>query len=405
MYHAGGPTPLEQENLVANMGAATAILQDEQARSGNTVRDPAGPTSGLAIKQSQLNSLRKRHTFLNEYEDEVILHCPIDTLLKLESTSIKLKNLEKANDVDSKLTANRDNLPTTKLQVKEGEDNRWTVLHEARFLPGAGSSASKQWLRAREVMGREGHVAISTYDMGAVGLAGYVTPRGWYEIHDPGSSNLSLRQFSINNCGKKTSVKHGEYEEDLAEVVELGEFKCALRVLREAMSYVHPWNKSVAALEGFLIQSNYCTGDLEGLEKQASLLAQFVDYVLRENSNRWRGQESFLSIGDLKGTWESFFGGRPQSALAKAKKKDFGNKQQGTQQGRQGDSINDWRNQVAPHLWKEDICVLWNMGRCLKQNGACETKGGKKLRHVCNFRPQPNMRACGSNHASCFFHG
>ena len=384
------------------MGAATTILLDEQARSGSTVQDPGTTGTGQSIKQSQLNSLRRRHTFLNEYEDEVILHTPIDTLLKLESTSIKLKNLEKANDVDSKLTANRDNLPTTKLTIKAGEDNRWTTLHESRFLAGAGCSASKMWLRAREVMGREGHAAISTYDMGAVGLAGYVTPKGWYELHDPGSSNLSLRQFSINNCGKKTAVRQGEYEEELGEVVELGEFKCALRVLREATAYVHPWNKSVAALEGYLIQTNYCSGDLEGLEKQAGLLAQFVDYVLRENSNRWRGQETFLSIGELKSTWESFFGGRPQSALAKAKKKDTGAKTQ----GKQGDNTYSWRNNttVNPMLWKEDICVLWNLGKCLKQPGMCETKGGKKLRHVCNFRPQPHMMACGSNHAACFFH-
>ena len=108
-------------------------------------------------------------------------------------------------------------------------------------------------------------------------------------------------------------------DDDLSEVLELGEFKCALRALREAMNFVHPWNKSVAALEGFLIQSQYCMVDLAGLDKQATLLSQFVDYVLRENSNRWRGLEAFITIGELKPTWESFFGGRPQSALVKAK--------------------------------------------------------------------------------------
>jgi len=390
------------------MAVATCILADEQARSGgNPTTDPAG--AGQSFKQAQLDSLRKRHHFLNEYEDEVILHTPIDTLLKLESTSIKLKNLEKANDIDDKLTSNRDNLPNTRLKVVAGEDNRWTNMHEARFLPGIGSSAVKQWLRAREVMGRKGHAAISTYDMGAVGLAGYVTPKGWYEIHDPGSSNLSLRQFSINNCGKKVATKSGEYEEDMADVVEIGEFKCAVRVLREAMSFVHPWNKSVAALEGFLIQSNFCKKDLEGLEKTAGLLSQFVDYVLRENSNRWRGQEAFLSIGDLKGTWDSFFGGRPQSSLVKTKKPGSYNNSNNNwgstgrnQIGNSGQA--GWRAEATPIQWKEDICVLWNAGRCLKPTGTCETKGGKKLRHVCNFRPQPNMRACQANHASFCFH-
>ena len=307
------------------MSNATIYIEDENSRSrSNPTADPGSghqQTGYQAILNiTQLASLRKRHVFLNEYSDEIIISTPIDTLLKLESTSIKLKNLEKAKDIDDKLTGNRDNLPDTIIQVEKGVDNRWDKLHDARFLPGMGGSAVKTWLKAREVMGRGGHAPIATYDMGSVGLAGYVTPKGWLEIHDPGSSNLSLRQFSINNCGKRTMSRGSDnMDDDMADVMEVGEFKCALRVLREAMTFVHPWNKSVATLEGFLIQANYCSTDLSGIEKQATILSQFVDYVLRENSNRWRGQESFLTIGDLKSSWESFFGGRPQSILAKTK--------------------------------------------------------------------------------------
>ena len=103
-------------------------------------------------------------------------------------------------------------------------------------------------------------------------------------------------------------------------MAEMGKLKCALRVLREAMVFVHPWNKSVSAIEGFLIQNQYCTSDLEGLEKQAQILSQLIDYCLRENSNRWRGHEAFLTVSKLKGTWSSFFGARPQALLAKARK-------------------------------------------------------------------------------------
>ena len=296
------------------MSNATIYIEDENSRSrSNPTADPGSghqQTGYQAILNiTQLASLRKRHVFLNEYSDEIIISTPIDTLLKLESTSIKLKNLEKAKDIDDKLTGNRDNLPDTIIQVEKGVDNRWDKLHDSRFLPGMGGSAVKTWLKAREVMGRGGHAPIATYDMGSVGLAGYVTPKGWLEIHDPGSSNLSLRQFSINNCGKRTMSRGSDnMDDDMADVMEVGEFKCALRVLREAMTFVHPWNKSVATLEGFLIQANYCSTDLSGIEKQATILSQFVDYVLRENSNRWRGQESFLTIGDLKSSWESFFG-------------------------------------------------------------------------------------------------
>ena len=167
------------------------------------------------------------------------------------------------------------------------------------------------------------------------------------------------------------------------------------------MTFVHPWNKSVATLEGFLIQANYCSTDLSGIEKQATILSQFVDYVLRENSNRWRGQESFLTIGDLKSSWESFFGGRPQSILAKTKNQGQNNSG-GQFQGGSGQG----RVNVPAGLWKDDICVMWNIGKCLKPPGLCYTKGGKQLRHVCNHRPDPARPAvaCGANHSAFFYH-
>ncbi len=137
--------------------------------------------------------------------------------------------------------------------------------------------------------------------MKSIGLAGYVTTQGWGAIHDPGNSNILLRMFSINNCGRKIQGKIGEQEDNFYDVVEIGEYKVALRVLRGAMSFVHPWNKSVAALERFMLMSNFCARDLEGLDRQAVLLTQFTDYVLRENSNRWRGLESFMGIDELNG--------------------------------------------------------------------------------------------------------
>ena len=267
-----------------------------------------------------LDSLRKRHIFLNEYSDSILRSFPLETFLKLESTSIKLKTLDKARATEDRLAANRDALINTDIQVKGGVDNRLTRLHEARFLPGMGCSAAKMWEAGRSVLGNDGHAAISTYDMQSVGLAGYVTTQGWGAIHDPGNPNISLKMFSINNCGRQAVAKSGDLEDILVDVVELGEFKVALRVLREAMCFVHPWNKSVSAIEGFLHQNNFCSKDLEGLEKQAVILTQFVDYILRENSNRWRGLESFVSINELRSSWESFFGARPQAMLSKSRR-------------------------------------------------------------------------------------
>ena len=396
---------LDEENLTSAVNGASAMIAEEQSRSRN-VSDPGTRQSTLTT--CHLEALKRRHMFLKEYSDEILASTPIETLLKLESTSIKLRNLEKGEGTDDKLALNRDNLETTNFSVEAGTDNRWSKLHAARFLPGAGCSAVKLWLRAREILEGSKIPPIAVYDMASIGLAGYVTPKGWATIHDPGNSSLQLRLFSINNCGKRVSSKTTEYEDDnLNDIAELGELKCALRVLREAMAYVHPWNKSIAALEGFLLQNNFCNSDLGGTEKSVATLSQFIDYCLRENSNRWRGQEAFLIDGELKGTWESFYGARPQAMLAKGKKAGPSSQCSNQTTGSQANSRNS--NTWTGHnkeLFFDDICVLWNIGKCVKPVGSCATKKGRPLRHVCNYRPNMNNMTyyCGANHVACNNH-
>jgi hypothetical protein len=87
--------------------------------------------------------------------------------------------------------------------------------------------------------------------MQSIGLGGFISKRGWIEIHNVGSDAISIKMFNINNCSSKVSSKT-EAGDDFKEVSDLGEFKLALRVLREAMSFVHPWNKSIVALDGFM---------------------------------------------------------------------------------------------------------------------------------------------------------
>jgi hypothetical protein len=107
--------------------------------------------------------------------------------------------------------------------------------------------------------------------------------------------------FSIDNCeARVVSGKPGTTQDgNLADIVELGEFKLALRAMRAAASFVRPWDFSFLALESFLLQSNFGNADLAGLDKQAVILTQFMDYILSENSNKYRDGEPFLSTGAL----------------------------------------------------------------------------------------------------------
>ena len=110
-------------------------------------------------------------------------------LMKIETTSMKIRELERAKDASDKLAANKAALATTFTSISEGRDNRSSSLHPAGFLGGAGCSAARIWLTARETVGLKGYPPIGNYDMGAVGLTRYVSAKGWSELHNMSSSS------------------------------------------------------------------------------------------------------------------------------------------------------------------------------------------------------------------------
>jgi len=373
--------------------------------------DPAGqpffrssnPTASH-LSDQDVASLRKKFKFLSDFSDQFIRSTPYDALLKTETTAIKISDHEKNKAVSSRLSSNRDDLASTFSEILAGQDNRWDTLHASRFLPGAVCLASKIWLRAREVLGPKGHVPVSTYDMNSIGLGGFVSKRGWVELHDVGSDNLSLKLFNINGCGNKvssSSSSSSSLEGEFKDILELGEFKLAIRAAREALSFVHPWNKSVSAIEGFLLQTNYCSSDLTGVEKPAVILTQFVDYILGENADRWRGMEPFMNTGMLKGAWDAFFGAKPASSLQKTKSSFQSRVQSSSVQGK---SAHPYYNNNNSKF--DDICRMYNYGKCAKPKGTCTTKSGIPLRHVCSFRTDPTKpeTVCGKDHPSSLNH-
>jgi hypothetical protein len=195
--------------------------------------------------------------------------------------------------------------------------------------------------------------------------------------------------FNINNCAARaSSSKSRQDDEDLIDFAEVGEFIVALRAMRSAMAFVMPWNMSVAALEGFLINTRFCKDELGGLEKQASILTSFTDYVLSENANRWRNIEPFITHGELRAVWNSFFSAWPQSALAK-----------------RSQARKPWKGRPFKKFFL-DVCFAWNRGQCTKPAGSCFSKMGNPLRHVCDFQEDPSepLKVCGEAHQRVSFH-
>jgi len=218
---------MEDEDLANVAGEAMEYIQDEQARAGG-VNIPTGGVMDInnpILSDQDLESLRKRLPFLADFSDQFIRSRPMESILKIETTSLKIKQMEQSRDHEDRLASNKLALENSVVNVPAGQDNRWSKLHRGRFLPGAACSAAKTWLTARNYLGIGGTNAIGSYDMAAVGLGGFVTSKGWLELHNPGSSRISLRMFSINNCGSRMSSSKSDKDDRLEDILETGEFK------------------------------------------------------------------------------------------------------------------------------------------------------------------------------------
>ena len=383
------------EELAEETAHAEELLVEEATRSRSAPTCPDPGARGRIMADSDISSLRRRHAFLEDFSDEFIRSTTVGDLMKIETTAVKIKEIERSKDASDRLAINKTALASTFTKVAEGTDNRWSVLHSARFLPGAGCSAARIWLTARDHLGLQSFPAIGNYDMGAVGLAGYVSAKGWTELHNLASSKLSVKLFNINCSGSRGSYKKSVDGEETDVTLEVEEFKLALRAMRTAFQLAMPWNLSVLALEGFFFQTNFCSTDLTGVEKKGWFLTRFADYVLELNSDRWRDAEPFLTAGELKTTWAAFFGAQPQSLLSK------------TRPGKEPGKPN--KKQALPvktALFGLGICFSYNNGTCAKATGSCKTAKGKDLKHICDHVADPAKptEVCGKEHMRKSFH-
>jgi len=292
----------------------------------------------------------------------------------------------------ARLTGNLQQLLANPTLVPGGYDDRRDHIHPSRFLGGVCASAADMWLRARETIGSEGVLAVGCYDLDSIGFGGCVTPKGWIEIHKPGSTELKLKLFYMPNVGassssaKQVSMDEGAkafcFGDTMKEIADLDSFKSALHAAREAMASALPWNKSIAAIHGFMANSDFCKSDLAGNSKRAAILCEFVDYIFGRNALNWDNKQPFLSTDDLSHVWATWKGKRASTIQS---------------------SFSD-REKVKKDkkpFEKDDICRRYNTpGGCQFKPEDCKTPSGIKLRHVCNaFLPGQRGKKCEKDHA------
>jgi hypothetical protein len=349
--------------------------------------DPAGGGSGR-ISAADLNVLKEKFPQLCDFSTEFLQSRTMDELLRIASTSLRIKDAERARETEDRLAANKSALNSKFFEVQAGRDNRWSELHPARFLPGAAASAPAQYIRAREVHGLTSPPALGCYDMTSVGMGGFVTSKGWLELGTYGSTKMKIEYFNINNAARSSNKKADE--EDTVLMKDVAEFSLALRTLRSAAQFATPWNYSYLALENFLHENEFCKEDLKNDDNPARTLCQFSNFIIGENANHWRDNSSFLTTAELSGYWKSFIGARPQGRASSSSEPSQPKPAAQQQKPKE-------KKRKFPFV---DICNKWNTGSCNKAPGTCYSFRGVPLRHCCNWRDpnQPNSQPCGQAH-------
>ena len=312
---------------------------------------------------------------------------PLSAMFQLNAAIGKEQKTTAKLTINSRLAETAKKLAAHPTKVEGGVDNRRDKLHKARFLGGTSCAATELWLEARRVVDEKGIPAIGNYDLDSVGCGGSVTPRGWQEIHNPASQELKLKLFYLPNVAssgmsaRRVNLDGGEEAlsigDSLKEIADLEGYKAALNTAREALHSALPWNRSISAIVGFMLNTNYLQTDLGGNSRRAAILTEFTDYIFGRNALNWENGAAFLTTDELAHVWSNWRGKR--AALFTTRP---------TEKKEKGGSF----------VKSPDICRKYNIGKCDKQaEKECKTPFGKVLRHVCN-KYTGNGKLCEKTH-------
>jgi len=328
----GGPTVLSDERLASSAATAVHLSLGEGFRQQIRPRvggSPfADPDPGLVERSSSqahhqpgidLMEIWRLLPALNDIPDEKLQGLPSEIIFGLNNALIQGQQSAAKLSVNARLALNAKKLAASPTEVGGGLDDRRTVLHPGRFLGGAVCSNSELWLAGKRVLGDNGPTALGAYDLDSVGCGGCVTARGWEALHNPASTELKLKMFYLPNVtntslsAKKLAFESGEemsLGESLKEIADLEGYRTALNTAREALHSVMPWNRSISAIVGFMMNTNYLEEALGKNSRRAAILSEFTDYIFGRNALNWENGVSFLTAEEIHHAWNQWRGKR-----------------------------------------------------------------------------------------------
>jgi hypothetical protein len=338
---------------------------------------------GKSWTPAELEIFKKHWPHLKNLPDSVLKHSSLGELSALGKNRASGQKL-----LSQKMTANYEQLANFPEKVEGGSDNCLGKVHSARFLRGFVGDAQELWLQARENWGIEGIEPIANYEVVSMGLGDLLTPATWAEIHKPNSRNLSIKMLAPKSV--EEGWKATEKNETPKEFETMQDFRVAMATLEGGIHKVMPWNMAFKTLYFFMVSNNFGELELSSKPNRLTLLANFVDEILRANARNWEEKKKFLSFQDLAVRWSALFLRRFGSGFGFP---DGGEKKK--EKSRQG--VNEKKSRKIPG-W---VCRKFNDGRCDSKDDRHPSHWDPNylLKHSCSKWLNDKNRFCLDNHA------
>jgi len=298
------------------------------------------------------------------------------------------KNKASANKVlSSQMANNYEELLNFPVLIEAGEDNCTGMVHSARFLRGFLGDSQILWDQARISLGIDGFEPVSNYALVSLGIGDLMTPKVWAEIHKPNSRDLSIRMLSRKSVDE--TWRFPNKPEAPKEFESIQELRMAVATLECAFHKVMPWNMAFKTLSLFLLANDFGAAELVGKRSRTSLVANFIDEILRSNACNWEERRKYFSHGDLCVHWASFLT-RNQLQL-KTGESSAGTKKKenpGTESSAKKARLPSW------------VCRNFNAGTCVFKDDKHPSFWDTNfiLKHVCSKMNQKG-RFCYENHS------
>jgi hypothetical protein len=401
----GEETSRLREPLFEDVEAEEASDPDRSSSDENdSDTEHKGPYKIPKVKhtytKAQVEEYRRDFSSLAEKSDEFIRSHSVTELIRLDNKlgGGKGKGHRKLTE---RMARNLDRIKKIPTKVEAGLDNRGTILHKARFLPGATGLETEVWTEARKVLGLTGVEPISKYDFVGTGLVGKINSALIARLHNPGEKDISIKMFSnaAIEAARGASEKDSHPTRDFESYHDL---RMGLATLRLATHQIFWWDFSVECLDYFMngVKFGETLFGYRPDQSQLNFVTDFIDQVLHINSERWDDQQPYMDNPAIRGKWQGDIADKFPKTVAAYKPNIKQRKDQQSTSRPSTVSQVQAAPQRPPLEFPPDLCKKFQFGNCVQTDKSCKNpfNPAQDRLHLCSYYFPQDKRYCRGAH-------